>query len=473
MNPQSDIGLIGLGVMGSNLALNIADHGHQVAVFNRNPDHTDSFMASSDAKGKALVAHKELAAFVANIRKPAAVIIMVAAGDPVDQVIKQLAPLLAKGDIVIDAGNSFYQDTIRRTRDLEALGFEFVGMGVSGGEEGARRGPSLMPGGSDAAYRRLEPILNSIAAQVLGTPCCAHIGPDGAGHFVKMVHNGIEYADMQLIAEAYSLLRDLVGMDYPAMHGVFAEWNRGELESYLIEITADILGHKDPDSSQPICEVILDSAGQKGTGLWTSQEILSLGVAAPTLIEAVQARSLSAAKAERVAAARVITGPKARFAGAADGFAREIGEALYASKVCCYAQGFRLIAAAAEARGWNLDMGTLAKIWRGGCIIRARFLQRITDAYKKNPKLANLLLDDYFAGVMTRSQGAWRRVAAAAVGAGIPIPAFSSALAYYDGYRAERLPANLIQAQRDYFGAHTYQRVDKPGTFHTDWGWKG
>ncbi len=469
MPTQADIGLIGLGVMGANLALNMADHGHRVAVFNRTREVTDRFAASEAARGRKIDPHHELKDFVAGIRRPAPVVLMVKAGSAVDQMLGQLTPLLAKGDIVVDAGNSFFRDSIRRTRELADLGLDFVGMGVSGGEEGARRGPSLMPGGTPESYRRLEPILLDISAKVLGKPCCAHIGPDGAGHFVKMIHNGIEYADMQLIAEAYSLLKDLVGLDYPAMREVFADWNKGELESYLIEITADILGRKDPDSGQPVCEIILDAAGQKGTGLWTSQEILELGLAAPTLIEAVQARSLSAAKAERLGASRHLAGPKAKFAGHGQAFAREIGDALYAAKIMCYAQGFRVLAAGAAAYGWNLDMGTLAAIWRGGCIIRARFLQRITDAYRADPGLPNLLLDGYFKGVLDRSQGAIRRVAAAAIGAGVPIPALSSALAYYDGYRAARLPANLIQAQRDYFGAHTYKRVDREGDFHTEW----
>ena len=469
MSDKADIGLIGLGVMGFNLALNMADHGYTVAVYNRTPEHTDKVMASEAAKGKSLVPHRDLESFVASIAKPAPIVLMVAAGNPVDLVLKQLVPLLAKGDIVVDAGNSFFQDTIRRTREMADLGFEFMGMGVSGGEEGARHGPSLMPGGGKAAYARLEPVLTAIAAKVLGTPCCAHIGPDGAGHYVKMVHNGIEYADMQLIAETYALLHELVGLDYPAMQEIFAEWNRGELESYLIEITAAIMGHLDRETGKPICEVILDAAGQKGTGLWTSQEVLGLGVAAPTLIEAVQARSLSAAKKERVAAAKVLRGPNARFEGAPLAFAKEIGEALYAAKLCCYAQGFSLLRAAAKAYGWQLNMGEIASLWRGGCIIRAKFLQRITDAYRRDSQLANLLLDDYFRDVLARSHSAWRRVVAAAVGAGVAVPALTSALSYFDGYRAERLAANLIQAQRDYFGAHGFKRLDQDGDFHGNW----
>ncbi len=469
MDKQADIALIGLSVMGSNLALNIAEHGYTVAVFNRTAAVTEKFLASPDAKDKNLIGCFSLEDLTKKVKKPAPFILMIKAGPPVDDMIAKLVPYLAQGDIIIDAGNSYFRDTIRRGAELDAKGLSFMGVGVSGGEEGARHGPSIMPGGSTQSYARVEPILTAIAAKVAGVPCCAHIGSDGAGHYVKMVHNGIEYADMQLISEAYTLLKDLSGMNYREMQTEFREWNKGELGSYLIEITADILGRDDPETGKPLCEVIMDRAGQKGTGRWTSVEALDLGVAAPTMIEAVQARSLSAARDERLAAAKVLPGSGRVFAGDGRDFASDVREALYASKLVCYAQGFQLIAAAAATYGWRIDLGGLAMLWRGGCIIRAQFLERIRDAYKELPDLDNLLLAPYFQSVMQRGQEAWRRVVMNAALYGTPTPAFSSALAYYDGYRSARVAANLIQAQRDYFGAHTYERIDKPGVFHTDW----
>ncbi|MCL2000389.1 MAG: NADP-dependent phosphogluconate dehydrogenase [Planctomycetes bacterium] len=468
MTMPADVGLIGLGVMGTNLALNLADNGHRVAVFNRTCEAVDRFAASEAAKGKEIHPYHKLSDFITGIKRPAQIIIMVKPGAAVDQIIRQLTPLLAKGDIIIDAGDSFFKDTIRRTAELASSGLGFVGLGVSGGGEDARRGLSLMPGGTPENYGRIEPILLSVAAKVLGKPCCAHIGPEGAGHFVKMIHNGIEYADMQLIAETYSILKDLVNLDYPAMSEALVDWNQGELEGYLLEITAEILARRDIETGQPICEIILDAAGQKDTGFWASREFLELGLAAPSLIEAVQARSLSVAREERTAA-RILPGPKAKFSGDSRAFAKEIGEALYAAKIICYAQGFHAMAAGAETYGWKLDLAALATIWRGGCIIRGRFLQRIADAYRENPCLPNLLLDKYLKNLLKKSQGAIRRVAAAAIGAGVPIPVMSSALAFYDGYRSDRLPANLIQAQRDYFGGRTCKHLDKGGYFHSEW----
>lgn len=470
MDKYADIGVVGLGVMGASLALNIAERGHAVAVYNHRPERVDAFMARPDAARFDVRPFRDLAQFVAAIRKPAPIILMVAAGKAVDEMIDQLLPHLSRGDIVIDAGNSFYRDSVRRNAEAAGRGLEFVGMGVSGGEEGARRGPSLMPGGSPDAYRRIEPILLDIAARAGGDPCCAYIGPDGAGHYVKMVHNGIEYADMQLIAEAYYVLKHIAGLDHKRMQEVFAEWNRGELSSYLIEITADILGRTDPDTGNPLVEMILDRAGQKGTGAWTSESALVLGVPAPTIIEAVQARSLSALKDERLLAAGKLAGPKPEKAGkTGDALVAAVRDALYAAKICCYAQGFALLKAAGKEYGWDLNFGEISMLWRGGCIIRAVFLSRIRDAYDKAPDLPNLLLDPYFAEKIDAAQGGWREVVALTARTGVPAPAFASALSYYDGYRTGALWANLIQAQRDYFGAHTYQRVDKEGTFHTDW----
>jgi 6-phosphogluconate dehydrogenase len=467
MTSQAEIGLIGLGVMGQSLALNIADHGYRVAVYNRTTARTEAFAASEEARRLRLEACVSLEDLVAALRRPRAVVLMVQAGEATDHHIDALAGLLEPGDVIVDGGNARYQDTIRRERALRGRQLMFLGTGISGGEEGARHGPSIMAGGEPEAYRRVGPIFEAIAARVEGTPCAAHLGPDGAGHFVKMIHNGIEYADMQLIAETYALMRDVQGLGYPAMQAAFAEWNRGELDSYLIAITADILGKTDRETGQPMVEVILDRAGQKGTGGWALAAALDLGVPAPTMAEAVAARSLSALKSERVAAASQLAGPEPP--PGPDLALDAARDALLAAKLCAYAQGFAVMAAASAAHGWSLDFGTVATIWRGGCIIRARFLDRIKEAYDRRPELANLLLDPYFSELMGRTQNSLREAVAAAARRGVAAPALASALAYFDGYRAARLPANLIQAQRDYFGAHTYERVDRPGSFHSDW----
>jgi 6-phosphogluconate dehydrogenase len=466
---QAEIGLIGLGVMGQNLALNIADHAHPVAVFNRTASRTEEFAASDEAKGRPVVPALTLEALVGALRRPRAIILMVKAGEATDQQIEALAPLLEPGDLIIDGGNARYQDTIRRDRALRERGLLFSGTGISGGEEGARHGPSIMAGGADEAYARVGPILEAIAAKVDGQACCAHIGPDGAGHFVKMLHNGIEYADMELIAEIYAVMKDAAGFEYREMQAIFAEWNRGELDSYLIEITADILGKTDPDTGRPMPEVILDRAGQKGTGAWAVTAALELGAPAPTIAAAVGARSLSALKTERARASDVLSGPPGPFEGDRPALVPALRDALLAAKVCAYAEGFAVMAAAGKAHNWTLDFGTIASIWRGGCIIRARFLRRIREAYERDRAVPNLLLDPYFADLVVRAQPVWRSVVATATRYGVAIPALSSALAYFDGYRAARLPANLIQAQRDYFGAHTYERVDREGSFHTEW----
>ncbi len=468
MTNEAEIGLIGLGVMGQNLALNIADHGHRIAVYNRTPARTEAFAASDEATGLPVEPALGLEALVAAIRRPRAIVLMIKAGEATDAQIDGLAPLLEPGDVIIDGGNARYQDTIRRERALRERGLLFLGTGISGGEEGARHGPSIMVGGDDAAFARVRAIFEAIAANVDGVPCCAHLGPDGAGHFVKMLHNGIEYADMQLIAETFALMRDELGLAYPSMQAAFAEWNRGELDSYLIAITADILGKTDPETGQPMVEIILDRAGQKGTGGWAVEAALEHGVPAPTIAEAVAARSLSALKAERVEAAERLEGPEAA-GGRSDRPLDELQNALLAAKLCAYAQGFAVMAGAAHAHGWPLDFGTIATIWRGGCIIRARFLNRIKEAYDRDPNLKNLLLDPYFAALIGKAQTGLRPVVAAAARAGIAVPALASALAYFDGYRSARLPASLIQAQRDYFGAHTYERVDRPGSVHSDW----
>jgi 6-phosphogluconate dehydrogenase len=467
-NMKADIGVIGLAVMGQNLARNMESRGYTVAVYNRTAARTRELI-EAHGKGTKLVPAYSLEEFVAGLAKPRKAFIMVKAGKPVDEVITELTPLLEKGDILIDGGNSFFQDTIRRTREAEAKGLRYIGTGVSGGEEGALHGPAIMPGGTREAYEAVGKILRDISAKVGDDPCCTYIGPDGAGHYVKMVHNGIEYGDMELISEAYFIMKNVLGMGHDEMHRTFAEWNRGDLDSYLIQITADILARKDPDTGQPLVEVILDKAGQKGTGKWTTDSALELGVAAPTIAEAVFARCISAVQKERVEAAKVLKGPAARFSGDRKEFLDAIRDALYASKICSYAQGFALMKAAAAEYHWDLQFGEISMIWRGGCIIRARFLSKIRDAYERDPKLANLLLDPYFREVVERSQPRWRKVVAAAAELGVPIPAFSSALSYYDSYRTARLSANMIQAQRDYFGAHTYERTDKPGTFHTEW----
>jgi 6-phosphogluconate dehydrogenase len=465
---KADIGVVGLAVMGQNLALNMESRGYQVAVYNRTLEKTKEF-AATRTLGRNILPGHTLTEFIQSLKRPRRILLMVKAGAAVDAMIEQISPHLEEGDILIDGGNSYFQDTIRRDRKARERGLLYLGSGVSGGEEGALHGPSIMPGGSREAYEAVAPVLKAIAARVDGEPCCTYIGADGAGHYVKMVHNGIEYGDMQLISEAYYLMKNALGLEHERMQAVFADWNRGELDSYLIEITADILGKKDPDSGGPLVEVILDTAGQKGTGKWTSQSALDLGLAAPTIAEAVFARLISAIKEERVAAAEVLTGPTARYKGEPGEFIAAIRQALYAAKICSYAQGFALMQAAAAEYGWELHPGEIAMIWRGGCIIRAKFLAKIKDAYDRDPGLTNLLLDSYFKKIVLDSQPAWRRVVMTATELGIPVPAFSSALSYFDAYRSSRLWANMIQAQRDYFGAHTYRRLDKDGIFHTEW----
>ena len=469
MNENADIGLIGLAVMGQNLALNIADHGYRIAVFNRSEERTRTFMESAEVAGRPLIPSYELAKFVQTLKTPRAIIMMVKAGEPVDQQIEALLPLLDPGDILVDGGNARYHDTIRREKALREKGFLFVGTGISGGEEGARHGPSIMAGGDHEALSSVAPVLEAISAKVDDEPCYAHIGSDGAGHFVKMMHNGIEYADMQLIAEAYALMKGPAAMAYPDMQTTFAGWNKGELDSYLIEITADILGKNDPETGQPMVDVILDRAGQKGTGGWSVRAALDYGSTAPTISAAVEARTLSSMKTERVAAAGKLKGPTAALDLDVTSFIGQLELALLASKVCAYAQGFAVMDAAAADHGWHLNKAEIASIWRGGCIIRARFLRHIRAAYERDPALPNLMLDPYFADLLERAQPAWREVVALGIRQGLPLPAFSSALAYYDSYRSADLPANLIQAQRDYFGAHTYERTDREGVFHTDW----
>jgi 6-phosphogluconate dehydrogenase len=468
MASQAEIGLIGLGVMGQNLALNIADHGFAIAVYNRTAARTEAFAASEEARTRRVVPCATLEDLARALRSPRALILMVKAGTATDEQIEALLPLLEPGDIVIDGGNAHYEDTIRRERALAARGLRLLGTGISGGEEGARHGPSIMAGGALEAYARVGPVLEAIAAKVDGAPCCAHVGPDGAGHFVKTIHNGIEYADMQLIAETYALMKDGLGLGHPEMRAAFAAWNRGDLGSYLIEITADILGKRDPETGAPMVDVILDRAGQKGTGGWAVAAALDLGVPTPTIAEAVAARSLSAAKDERVDAATHLGGPAADPPGTALDL-DTLRDALLAAKIAAYAQGFALMAAASREHGWGLDLGTIAATWRGGCIIRARFLDWIKDAYEREPALANLMLSPRFVAALARTQRSLRAAVALAAHRGVAAPGLGSALAYYDGYRSARLPANLIQAQRDYFGAHTYERVDRPGRFHSDW----
>ncbi len=466
---KADIGLIGLAVMGQNLVLNMNDHGFTVAVFNRTVSKVDDFL-NQGAKGTRIRGAHSLPELIGLLKKPRRVMLLVQAGPAVDDFIGQLIPLLEAGDIIIDGGNSNYNDTIRRTAFVESKGLLYIGTGVSGGEEGARLGPSIMPGGSPAAWRHVKPIFQSIAAKVDGAPCCDWVGEGGAGHYVKMVHNGIEYGDMQLICEAYQLMRDGLGMKAPQMHEVFVKWNRGKLGSYLIEITRDILAYKDGDG-KPLVDKILDTAEQKGTGKWAGISSLDMGIPLTMIVEAVLGRALSALKDQRVAASRLLSGPKPRITGDRRAFIGDLEAAVYASKLISYTQGYMLMRAAAKEYRWNLNYGGIALMWRGGCIIRSVFLGKIKEAFDRNPKLTNLLLDPYFKKQIEAAQAAWRRVVAKAAQKGIPVPAMSSALAFFDGYRRESLPANLLQAQRDYFGAHTYQRVDKPRGeyFHTNW----
>ncbi|HHT99597.1 MAG: decarboxylating NADP(+)-dependent phosphogluconate dehydrogenase [Bacteroidota bacterium] len=474
MKELSDIGLIGLAVMGENLVLNMESKGFQVSVYNRTTQRVDDFV-NGRAKGKNIRGTHSLQELVASLERPRKIMMMVKAGKPVDDLIESLVPLLDQGDILIDGGNTHYPDTNRRTAYVESKGLLYIGTGVSGGEEGALLGPSIMPGGSQKAWPVVKPVFQSIAAKVEdGTPCCDWVGENGAGHFVKMVHNGIEYGDMQLINEAYHIMKDVLGMSADEMHLVFKEWNEGPLDSYLIEITRDILAFKDEDG-QPLVDKILDTAGQKGTGKWTAVSALEHGVPLTLIGEAVFSRCLSAIKEERVAASKLINGPKPEFKGDKKQFIKDIESALFASKIVSYAQGYALMAAAAKEYGWNLNYGGIALMWRGGCIIRSVFLGRIKEAFDRNKDLSNLLLDPYFKDVVEKAQQGWRNVIATAVINGIPAPAMSSALSYFDGYRSERLPANLLQAQRDFFGAHTYERVDKPRGefFHTNWTGRG
>ncbi len=471
-----DIGLIGLAVMGQNLVLNMNDHGFKVAVFNRTTSKVDEFLAD-EAKGTEVVGTHSIEEMCAALKTPRRVMIMVKAGDVVDQTIAQVLPHLEKGDIVIDGGNSLFTDSNRRTKDLAAKGILFVGTGVSGGEEGARFGPSIMPGGNAEAWPHVKEIFQAIAAKVEdGTPCCDWVGEDGAGHYVKMVHNGIEYGDMQLIGEAYQLLKDGLALTPDEFEGVFAEWNKGELDSFLIEITATIFGKKDEDGA-PMIDKILDTAGQKGTGKWTAISALDLGMPVTLIGESVFARCLSAIKEERVAASKILEGPAAPQIPAEHRteFIEEVRRALFCSKLISYAQGYMLLREAGKDQGWNLNMGGVALMWRGGCIIRSAFLNDIKKAYDKNPQLENLLMDDFFFGVLNKYQASWRKALVHAITIGVPTPAFSTALAFFDGYRTARLPANLLQAQRDFFGAHTYERVDKPRGefFHTNWTGRG
>lgn len=487
---KSDIGLIGLAVMGQNLALNIADHGFRISVYNRTTKTMEEFVAKNPGTPGGVVGEPTLEGFVQSLSTPRKIVILVKAGKPTDAVIDSLLPLLEKGDIVIDGGNSLWTDTVRREKELREKGFRFIGSGVSGGEEGARFGPSLMPGGDITSWKELEPVWMAIAAKVDektgkplegaepgkpvqgGVPCSAYIGENGAGHFVKMVHNGIEYGDMQLICEAFNILKNGLGLTPDELHSTFSQWNEGDLDSFLIEITSKILGTKDPVTGKPIVDVILDRAGQKGTGKWTINNALDAGIPVSTMSEAVFARCISAIKEERVAASQQLSGPKASaFTGEQAKLIEAVRDSLYASKICSYAQGFALMRAVAAEQGWKLHFGEISMIWRGGCIIRARFLQRIKEAFDKNHALPNLLLDPYFKAIVDKTQHNWRTIVSSAALSGIPIPAMSASLAYFDSYRSASLPANLLQAQRDYFGAHTYERVDQPAGkfFHYDW----
>jgi 6-phosphogluconate dehydrogenase len=473
--PTADFGLIGLAVMGENLVLNVESRGFTCAVYNRTPARVDAF-TNGRAAGKKIIGTHTLTDFVKNLKRPRKVFIMVKAGSAVDDVINEISPLLEAGDIIIDGGNTHYPDTSRRAKALKDKGLLFIGTGVSGGEEGALKGPSIMPGGDPMAWPHVKEIFQAIAAKVDdGSPCCDWVGPEGAGHYVKMVHNGIEYGDIQLICEAYDLLRTLPGLEPKQLHDVFEKWNKGPLDSYLIEISREIFGYVDPETNKPLVELILDAAGQKGTGKWTVWSALDTATPLTLISEAVFARCLSAQKDERVAASKVLAGPKPSFTGNVEQFTSDVEMALYASKIISYAQGFALMREMAKATGWKFNNGAVALMWRGGCIIRSAFLGKIKEAFDRNPDLPNLLMDPYFAGEMAKAHEGWRRAVAAGVLNGIPLPAMSSALSYYDGYRCPSLPANLLQAQRDFFGAHTYERVDKPRGqfFHTNWTGRG
>ena len=471
MSAQADVGLIGLAVMGQNLVLNMNDRGYTVAVYNRTTSKVDAFLEDAAAGRDTIIGTHSVEDFVSSLKRPRRIILMVKAGDVVDKFIDTLLPHLEKGDIVMDGGNSHFPDTNRRTRSLDEKGILFMGSGISGGEEGARHGPSIMPGGHPDAWPQMKEILQSIAARTPdGDPCCDWVGANGAGHYVKMVHNGIEYGDMELIAEAYQLMKLGLGMTADEMHEVFAKWNETELDSFLIEITRDILAYRD-EEGEPLVEKILDAAGQKGTGKWTGIDALQLGVPVTLIVEAVFARALSARKEERAAAAKVLSGPEPKFDGDRSAFVEDIRRALLASKIISYTQGFMQMQEASSEYDWSINYGSVADMWRGGCIIRSAFLGDIKKAFDKNADLNSLLLDDFFRKLIDEGQAAWRRVVSQAAMMGIPTPAFSTALAFYDGYRSERLPANMIQAQRDYFGAHTYERVDRPRGefFHTNW----
>ncbi len=463
-------GLIGLGVMGQNFVLNVERNGYGVAVYNRTAETTDKYIAGP-AAGKNIKPAYTLKEFIDSLESPRKIMLLVKAGAPVDATIQQLIPLLDKGDLIIDGGNSFFTDTERRAKELESQGFNFFGMGVSGGEEGALWGPSLMPGGSRDAYKEVEPIMSAVAAKADedGEPCVTYLGPGGSGHYVKMVHNGIEYGDMELIAEAYYLLDRALGLSAQEFHEIFTEWNKAELSSFLIEITAKVFSKVDEDTGKPLVEVILDKAGQKGTGRWMGENALELGISIPTIIAAVNGRIISSQKEERVHASSVLTGPTKKYEGGSQKLIDATRDALYVSKICSYAQGMSLLKKASVEYGYNMDLGAIARIWRAGCIIRARLLNDITSAFNRNKDLPNLLVDDAFRESVNSRQESWRFVIKCAIEMGIPMPAMSASLAYYDSYRSERLPANLIQAQRDFFGAHTFERIDKPGTFHADW----
>ncbi|MBU3154161.1 NADP-dependent phosphogluconate dehydrogenase [Clostridium estertheticum] len=464
---KQQFGVLGIAVMGKNLALNVESRGISVCVYSRNRNTIDEFLI--EAKGKNIKGAYSIEEFVNSLETPRKILIMIKAGLPVDETIDKLIPYISKGDILIDGGNSYFMDTIRRSTKLEELGFKFIGTGVSGGEEGALKGPAIMPGGELDAYKIVEPIFTAISAKVDGEPCSTYIGTNGAGHYVKMVHNGIEYGDMQLICEAYALLKGVAGLTNDEIHDVFEQWNKGELNSYLIEITSDIFAQKDNETGEYMVDIILDKAGQKGTGKWTSQSALDLAVPIPTITEAVFARCMSSLKDERIYASSILKGPDVKFKGDKKGFIEAVRRALYTSKICSYAQGFALMRAASKEYNWDLKYGKIAKIFRGGCIIRAQFLNKINEAYENDENLNNLMLDSYFSNIINSYQKDLRYVITTAVNLGVPVPSFSSALTYYDSYRSANLPANLLQAQRDYFGAHTFERIDKDGTFHHEW----